>query len=102
MAFRLTVTYPNEANGKFDFNYYRDSHMPMVRARLGPNVTRTEIGKGVAAGDGGKAGFICVGQVWFNSLTEFQAALKKNGAEIMGDIPNYTNIKPNVQVEELV
>jgi uncharacterized protein (TIGR02118 family) len=102
MAYRLTVTYPNEPNGKFDFTYYRDKHMPMVRARLGANVTRTEIGKGVAAGDGAKAGFICVGQVWFKSLSDMQAGMKQHGAEIMGDIPNYTNIKPAVQIEELV
>ena len=102
MAYRLTVTYPNSADGRFDFTYYRDKHMPLVRARLGANVTRTEIGKGVASGDGGKAGFVCVGQVWFNSMSELQAAMKQHGAEIMGDIPNYTNIKPNVQFEELV
>ena len=102
MAYRLTVTYPNEPNGKFDFTYYRDKHMPMVRARLGANVTRTEIGKGMTAGDGGKAGFVCVGQVWFTSLDNMKAGMKQHGAEIMGDIPNYTNIKPNVQIEELV
>ncbi len=102
MTYRLTVTYPNEPSGKFDFAYYRDKHMPMVRARLGANVTRTEIGKGTASGDGGKAGFVCVGQVWFTSLPELQASLKQHGAEIMGDIPNYTNIKPAVQIEELV
>ncbi len=102
MTYRLTVTYPNDPNAKFDFAYYRDKHMPMVRARLGANVTRTEIGKGTASGDGGKAGFVCVGQVWFNSMSELQAAMKQHGAEIMSDIPNYTNIKPNVQFEELV
>ena len=100
--YRLTVTYPNDADGRFDFTYYRDKHMALVRARLGANVTKTEIGKGVSAGDGGTAPYVCVGQVWFKSLDELQKCMGKHGAEIMGDVPNYTNIKPTVQLEELV
>lgn len=27
---------------------------------------------------------------------------KQDGAEIMGDIPNFTNIQPTIQVDEVV
>lgn len=27
---------------------------------------------------------------------------KQHGAEIMGDIPNFTNIQPTIQVDEVV
>lgn len=100
--YRLTVTYANDASGHFDFAYYRDKHMPMVRARLGTTVTKTEIAKGISGGDGEKAPFTCIGQVYFTSMSEFQQGLKAHGAEIMGDVPNYTNIKPALQFEELV
>ena len=39
---------------------------------------------------------------YFNSLADFQQAMEAHGKEIMGDIPNYTNIQPQVQISEIV
>jgi uncharacterized protein (TIGR02118 family) len=40
--------------------------------------------------------FIC------DSVEGFQAAMQEHGAEILGDIANYTDIAPVVQVSEVV
>lgn len=100
--YRITVAYPAKQGGTFDFTYYRDKHMPMVCRHLGDNAVGSEISKGISGGGAAAAPFICIGQIRFKSLDRFQATLAAHGAEIMGDIPNYTNITPTVQIEELV
>ena len=100
--YRVTVAYPAKQGGTFDFDYYRDKHMPMVRRHLGDNAVSSEISKGIAGAGTAAAPFTCIGQVCFTSLERFHATLAQHGAEIMGDIPNYTNIAPTVQIEELV
>ncbi len=100
--YRLTVAYPAKQGGTFDFAYYRDKHMPMVRAGLGANVTKTEIAKGVGGGGGAPAPYTCIGTVYFKSLEEFGKGMAQHGASFMNDVPNYTNITPTVQIEEMV
>ena len=45
--FKVTVMTPNTPGKKFDFEYYLNTHMPMVKQRLGPEgLVRTEEAKG--------------------------------------------------------
>ena len=46
--------------------------------------------------------FTCLATIQVNTIDEFQALFAKHGAEIMADIPNYTNIEPFVQFDEIV
>ena len=32
---KVSVMYPNQPGGRFDHDYYRDKHMPLVAARMG-------------------------------------------------------------------
>jgi uncharacterized protein (TIGR02118 family) len=74
----------------------------MVTRFLGANTVRAEIRKGVASPDGSPASFVCLGSIWINSVEGFQSTLAQHGKEIMGDIPNYTNIQPILQLDEVV
>jgi uncharacterized protein (TIGR02118 family) len=94
--------YPRTEGGTFNFDYYAKKHIPMVVALLGRNAIRSEVRKGVAAADGSPAPYVCVGSVWVHSIDEFLATLARHGPQIMGDVPNYTNIPPVLQVEEVV
>jgi uncharacterized protein (TIGR02118 family) len=38
----------------------------------------------------------------FDSLGDFKAAFEPHRAELQGDVPNYTNIAPTVQISEVV
>ena len=98
----VSVAYPRKDGAKFDFDYYAKKHIPMVARFLGANAVKTEIRKGVASPDGSSASFVCLANIWIKSVEEFQAALAKHGPEIMADIPNYTNIQPILQVDEVV
>ena len=53
-------------------------------------------------GGGGKAPYLAIAHIKFPSADAFEKALAKHGAEILGDIPNYTRIEPVMQVNEVV
>ncbi|MBM3217996.1 MAG: EthD family reductase [Candidatus Rokubacteria bacterium] len=101
---RVTVLYPNEAGKKFDVDYYKNTHMKLVGDRLKSfGFVRAEVDKGLSSGAPGSAApFVCIGHVYLNSLAEFQKGMGQHGAEIMADIPNYTNIQPTMQISEIV
>jgi uncharacterized protein (TIGR02118 family) len=101
---RISVLYPNEPGKKFDHDYYINKHMKLVRDRLGAfGVVRTEVDKGMAGGaPGSTAPYVAIGHVYANALAEFQKGMGQHGQEIMADIPNYTNIQPQMQISEIV
>ncbi len=100
---RISVLYPNEAGKKFDLDYYRNRHMKLVGDRLKDfGFVRAEVDKGLAGGAPGSAApYVCVGHVYVNSLAEFQKGMGVHGKEIMGDIPNYTDITPVLEIAEV-
>ena len=101
---RVSVLYPHKEGGKFDHDYYAQKHMPLVKARLGGlGLVRLEIDKGLAGGaPDAPAPFVCIGHLYFNALADFQKAMGAHGAEFMADVPNYTNLAPQVQISEIV
>jgi uncharacterized protein (TIGR02118 family) len=40
--------------------------------------------------------------LYFNAAADFQKGIGAHGKEIMGDIPNYTDLAPQIQVSEIV
>jgi uncharacterized protein (TIGR02118 family) len=101
---RVSVLYPDTVGGKFDHEYYASTHMKLVNDRLTSlALVRSEIDKGIAgAAPGAPAPFVAAGHLYFNSVEEFQSAFGAHSAEIMADIPNYTNIEPQIQISEIV
>ena len=99
--YRMTIAYPGTADDRCDFDYYTSKHMPMVADFLGDNCTRHEITRGIASGAGGAAPWVATGAFWISSLEGMQEAMQQHGREIMGDIKNYTDLEPVVQIEEV-
>ena len=46
--------------------------------------------------------YVDIAYFYFESIEAFQDVMKRNGAEIMADIPKYTNISPVVQISKVV
>ncbi len=42
-----------------------------------------------------------MGHLYFDSVEAFQAVFGPHAGPIMGDIPNYTNVQPTIQVSEV-
>ena len=101
---RMSVMYPAGDGKKFDLDYYAKNHMALVKSRWGGmGLVRTEVDRGVGGGaPGAPAPFVAVGHVYFNSMEDLQKATKAHGKELFADVPNFTNITPQVQISEVV
>jgi uncharacterized protein (TIGR02118 family) len=98
----VSVLYPNAANTKFDMNYYLANHIPMVKQKLGSACKNVAVEEGIAGGaPGAAATYVAIAHLAFDSIDAFQAAFGPHAAAIMGDIPNYTNVQPVVQISEV-
>jgi uncharacterized protein (TIGR02118 family) len=76
--------------------------MPMVREKLGAACKSAAVEQGVAGGaPGAPATYAAMGHLYFDSVGDFQSAFGPHAEAIMGDIPNYTNITPVIQISEV-
>ncbi len=99
---KVSVMYPNTAGKKFDLDYYCNQHVALVGRLLGKAMKGASIDKGLAgAAPGTKPAYVAIGHLYFDSMEAFQNAFGPNAAEIMADLPNYTNIEPVVQISEV-
>ena len=98
----LTVLYPWAADARFDFDYYRDKHLVMLRELYGKSVGRMEIRKGLRKGDGSPPAFLASVTIEIRSMEGFDAAGKLHFPKLIADLPNFSNITPVGQIEEIV
>ena len=99
---RVLTLYPSKEGSKFDFDYYMNTHMKLVRERLGSSLVRDEVDQGLGTIEPGTpAPFQVVCHMWFNSMDEMRESMGTHGPELIADIPNYTDIIPVSQVSEI-
>jgi uncharacterized protein (TIGR02118 family) len=101
---RVTALYPNKPDAKFDFDYYLNKHAKMFVEKLTPfGFVKAEIDRGIGGiQPGSPPPYVALMSIVFNSIDDFQKFLGAHGDEIMADVPNYTNIEPQMQVSEIV
>jgi len=99
---KVSVLYPNEEGKKFDAGYYFNKHIPMLRNKLGAACKGLAVEQGLAgAVPGSRPTYIVMFHLYFDSVEAFQTAFSPHAQAIMGDIPNYTNIQPTIQISEV-
>jgi len=99
---KVSVLYPQADGASFDMDYYCNSHMPMVREKLGDACKNSAIDGGLAGGaPDAPPTYVAMGHLYFDSLEDFQSSFGPHAEAIMGDIPNYTNIEPVIQVSQV-
>ena len=100
---KVTILYPNGDGKKFDMDYYSTKHMPMVASLLGDSLKLFEIDKGIAGRTpNDPVPYLAIGYLYFDKLSAYQNSFRPNAEKIRGDIPNYTNIQPVVQISEVL
>ena len=101
---RYSVFYPSTPRGRFDYQYYAETHMKLVEDRLRPlGLLRYEIDRGVSsANPDDPAPYVAVSHLYFNSVEERQNAFAVHGEELIADMPRYTDIDYKVQISEIV
>lgn len=98
---RIAVLYPNAEGKTFDVDYYKNTHMKLVQEKLDPlGLVGCEVDAGIAGMGDTPAPYATIGYLFFETLEAFQAGFAKVGAELVADIPNYTNIEPVIQISD--
>jgi uncharacterized protein (TIGR02118 family) len=99
---KVSVMYPHSEDTSFDMDYNRNSHMPMVREKLGDACKDAAIEGGLGGGTpDAPPTYIAMGHLYFDSVEDFQSSFGPHAEAIMGDNPNYTNIEPVIQVSQV-
>jgi uncharacterized protein (TIGR02118 family) len=91
----VTILYPRTDDSTFDMDYYCSSHMPMLAESLGEHC------QGWGAANIAEGKYAAMGWAVVDSVESFNAAMAEHGAKIMGDVPNYTNVQPELLVGEI-
>jgi len=97
---KVGVFYPLTA--KFDWDYYLGKHTPMIQKLLAPAMKKVDIEQGLGGGGpGAPATYTAICNLHFESVEAFQQAFGPHAPTIMGDIANYTDVQPVVQISEV-
>ncbi len=74
----------------------------MVQQKLGAACKEVHVDQGLSgAQPGSQATYVAMAHLLFDSVEAFQSAFGPHVAVIMGDIPNYTDIQPIIQISEV-
>jgi len=102
---RVTTLFPKTSDSHFDMDYYLTKHVPMTTSRLqslGFSV-EAQVDEGLGTVTPGEpAPYAAIGYLLFEKIEDLQNGLAAHGAEIMADIPNFTNVQPQIQIGNIV
>ncbi len=100
---KVSVMYPNTPGARFNHEYYANTHMPLVKKKMGDACKFYTVDKGLAGGaPGTAAAYVGMCHIYCDSVESFQKGFGPHAQEIMGDIPNYTDLAPIIQISEVV
>lgn len=100
---KVSSFYPHAEGKKFDMDYFCNRHMSMVRDRLGAACSGMAVEQGLSGPvPGSPPTYIAFAHMYFESVDAFRQAFGAHMAEIMADIPNYTDIQPGLQISKVM
>lgn len=93
---RVSVMYAK--GGKFDFDYYKEKHMGLVHRLLDSyGLIKSEVDRGI-----GDSPYVAIGHLVFDSAENMQKGLEAHDPKLAADLPNFSDIKPEFQVSEII
>jgi uncharacterized protein (TIGR02118 family) len=100
---KVSVVYPNKPGARFDHDYYRTKHLPLIKSRMGAGLKYYAIDKGLVGGDGKvPPAYVAMCHLLSDSMEVYRSSFGPYAKEIDGDIPNFTDVTPIVQISEVV
>lgn len=91
----LTIVYPNAEGVKWDVDYYRTGHMPLIMKLYGEKaIKRFELRKGDKNMAGAAPAFIGSVNIYINDQKAFDAAGKAHGQTLRDDVPHFSSVMP--------
>ena len=100
---KVSVMYPNRPGVRFDHDYYREQHLPLIKRRMGAGLKYYTIDRGLAgAAPDSPATYVGMCHLICDSAEQYEAAFGPHAAELTGDVGNFTDRTPIMQVSEIV
>jgi uncharacterized protein (TIGR02118 family) len=100
---KVSVMYPNTPGARFDHDYYRNKHMPLIRSRMGAALKYYTVEKGLTGkAPDAPAAFVGMCHLLCDSVESYRSSFDPHGEEISRDIRNYTDLTPVIQISEVV
>lgn len=96
MSLTVTVLYPAKEGAKFDMDYYLKTHMPLVSNRWGPLGLKQWYITDLRQSGGPYS--VQATLIWDTGFDGFKAANDAHGAEVMGDVANFSSEQPVLAV----
>ena len=91
----LTILYPNSEGVRWDVEYYRTHHMPLIMRLYGKEaIKRFELRKGSTDQKGGSPPYIGAVNIYINDQKAFDAAGAEHGKTLVADVPHFSSVMP--------
>lgn len=93
---QVSVLYPNDPAVRFDMDYYINSHIPLIKEKLGAACSNVTFQKGVSGLPGTPApyGYVC--NIFSPSMDEFLNAFGLVSDQLNVDVSNFTDLQPTL------
>jgi uncharacterized protein (TIGR02118 family) len=99
---KVSVMYPNGPKTKFDSEYYKNSHLPMIAETLGDALKGIEYNMGIGGRIPGElAPYVAIAHLTFDSVESFKSSFGPHAEKFSTDVPNYTNVEGELQISEI-
>ncbi|MGN6154228.1 MAG: EthD family reductase [Sphingomicrobium sp.] len=100
----LTITYPKSKGATFDFDYFRQQHLPEVGKAFGQfGLGFASVLKGEESLDGKDPAYFAITILSFREEQGAREAVASDGGKALAeDIANFTSVKPVMQFNTAV
>lgn len=98
----MTIVYRYAPDARFDFDYYENTHMPLIMDRYGDSISRFELRRGQPGADGAPPPYLATITIWIADAEAFDAAAAQYQAGIRADVDKFTNAELIAQRDRIV
>jgi len=100
---KVSVMYPNEPGTRFDVDYYKTTHMALVKRLLEPaGLQGVGVDRGLSGvGPDDPPPYHCIGHLFFETADAYRQAMQQHGPALRDDIPNFTDATPVRMISEV-
>jgi uncharacterized protein (TIGR02118 family) len=98
----MTIVYENKPGVRFDFDYYVNTHMPLIMKLYGKSISRFELRRGQPGADGALPPYVATITIWIADGKAFDEAAAKHQAGLRADVPKFTDAVLIAQRDKIV
>jgi uncharacterized protein (TIGR02118 family) len=98
----MTIVYRYAPEARFDFDYYENTHMPLIMRLYGDSISRFELRRGQAGADGSPPPYLATITIWIADAEAFDAAAAEHQAGIRADVDKFTDAELIAQRDRIV